>query len=440
MVLLVEVAENLLEASFSFLDRPELLSLCLTCRTLLPIARRRLFRHIVLKTHQDEKGEPYVVDILRVLHSQCDLTLCVQSLHLLGQKPDPLWPGVNGKDQVFPRKRLFQSIDIVFVQPLKSQSDIAYVGLIAQLHNLQHLKLGFTFSALALKFDKCFGNLCTVEFENDMGALDNVHIFRSIDPCLFMNLCRLPSITNLQLWIPCHQSIPVQFDVSFQMPCLRSLSFQWSVVVPRDLSKLLGNTPNLEKFHLCYTDSIDSDEWKTRPFLCIDQVCRALLRVSGTLKNLKVSIDWTDSENYGPFLVESKSGERTLSWGPSGYLDTLGQFECLEDLDVALVTLLGFWPEQCSAFVLPPCIRRLCLSDDLAFWATYQWDEVLLLCVIRKYLEKRWPLLEQVRLRFQFPQHTNSKGTDPWAKKDSMFGKRFYEICQSAGVEGVIDL
>ncbi|KAI9711295.1 MAG: hypothetical protein M1820_002282 [Bogoriella megaspora] len=248
MAAFINLSRELLETTFSFLDRYELLNLCLTCRELLPLARRQLFRHIVLKTHRGSDGRPFVLDIKKVLDRQNGLALCVQSIQLFGQKPDPLWHESSDEDEVFPRRpyKGFHGLEEVLIKPLRSKSDKCYIDLIAQLHNLQIIKLGFTFFALALKFEKHFCNLCSFILENDACSLkgpgDNRTLL-AIDPCLFIELCRLPCIANLDLEVPYNRLMPIRFDGLHQMPSLSSLVLRETVIDPSELSILLANTP-----------------------------------------------------------------------------------------------------------------------------------------------------------------------------------------------------
>ena len=468
MTSLFELTPELVEATLSFVDRPELLNLCLTCRAVLPLARRRLFRHVTLRNHKDSKGRPIILDILGALHRQPDLALCVQRLELFGDKPDPLWD-MPTTDEIFPRAYYHASEDEkILIQPLESQSDKAYIDFIAQLHNLRFLKLGLTFSALALKFDNRFHHLNSIVLEECRYDSHDRFALRSIDPYLFQELCRLPSITHLDLKTPGTQLSPIHFDGLLDMPFLSSLVLRWSVIDTEDLTKLLAKTPNLKKFHLgFFVDTTELDIRRKISILDLDQVSYALSQISETLKDLSISINWFQEQGAGPDIegVHSRaltwgkgwsrgrgtrpqlkdSHRRALTFGPRGSLNTLAQFRCLEHLDIALVALLGFWPAASLslATVLPSSLRYLYLSDDLAEWLVYQWDRQLLLRTLRDLLRGRWkilPLLERVVLRFECLYPAHDQGPDFWAKEDLNFPKEFYATCKLAGIHGMIDL
>ena len=440
---LLDLDENLLDLLLSFLDAPNLLRLCLTCHDVFPYACRHLFRHVALTRHRSSSGEPLIVGLNRFLDAHRECAAVCRTLKLTGRKPNPLYQD-DKDDEVYPLERdTIIEEDQILIQPLDSKSDAEYIALISRLTGLRHLGLGIQFQGLAIRLDQSFHSLKHFEFLHDGDELgddwERTDV-SSITPDLFSSVFQLSAIETVDIDVTPTQHTPFQLDHLALAPTMSSLTLGYpSLLDGEEVAKLLANTPNLKKFHFeFYEDRERTRGLPRREYLSIDHISQALLHCSDALEDLKIIIYWGDGENpYGGAWSEE---DRRINFGPEGTLSDLRQMTRLNRLEVPLAILLGLFPEEAVPLSenLPPNLRYLCISDDLAHWLPYEWTPKVLEKHLPQWipeLRKGAPLLEKFVLdvaeKDQWPD------ADYWTEGNPEF---FRGLCSAVGIEGVIRL
>ncbi|KAI9712424.1 MAG: hypothetical protein M1820_001637 [Bogoriella megaspora] len=430
---------HLVDVILSFLESIDLIRCCLTCKDLLPSARRLLFKQIELSHHQGSQNQAFVVDLNRLLDSQPEYNSACRRFKLLGLKPDPIHG--SGEDPIFPRKTTrLQRSKRILIQPLEARSDAEYIALIYRFKNLRTLELGTQFSGLALMLDKSLHSLRNIRFieegEEHLGESWIMSRLVSIDPNLMRSIFQLPAIEDVKIIVPPSQLVPLCLDEMQSSPTLSSLEFEWTRLDPEELTKILAKTPNLKRFSFHYYEDREKEYGvKLVEYLSMSDLSDALLQVANSLQELIITMVWQDGDNpQGGF-----GGPDYINYGPRGHLD-LKQMRRLKVTDVPLAILLGLFPDVSPDLyeVLPPDLEQLCISDDLAYWIPYRWRPTVLDEYMQRWipnLPSHLPLLKVLKLRageeIHFPQ------SDTYWTHDNP--ELFLELCRSVGIKGVIE-
>ncbi|KAI9699256.1 MAG: hypothetical protein M1820_007228 [Bogoriella megaspora] len=419
MVGLLDLDENLLDLIFNYLDPSDLLDACLT-----------------------SYGQPLVVSLNEFLDVHPDCGRACRTLELIGCKPDPLYEG-DEEDITFPLEcdDILEE-DQILVQPIGSKSDVQYISLISRFKSLRYLGLGIQFQGLALKLDASFRSLRHFEFLGDgdeLGEMYDRTDVASITPDLFQSIFQLPSIGTVDVDVPSTQSIPLQLHSLAQAPTLSSLTLGFpSLLDGEEVANLLAKTPNLKVFHFEFYENRERVRGlPLREHLSVDQISKALLNCTSTLEVLEFDIYWGDGDPCGGEWSEE---EHRINFGPEGTLCDLKQMICLRRLAVPLAILVGLWPEKALNMpnILPPNIRYLCISDDMAHWLSYQWTPAVLDAHLARWIPD---LRQNARLLETFVLEVSAR--HQWLGEGYLTDENpdlLYSLCAGVGIKGVVNL
>ncbi|KAF2234025.1 hypothetical protein EV356DRAFT_502977 [Viridothelium virens] len=444
MLSLLDLDERLVEIILELLPSSDLSSLCLSCKSLLPFARRRLFRHIILKQHTNVQGRLYIAGIFDALEAQPGLARSVDSLELKGPKPNVLSTTGNHDAHAAGHANQDSTAEPWLIQPSNSNLDAKYVSLISRFKGLRHLGLGMHFAALSLQVDKSFDSLHIVEFiddDNDLYGDSWLYELSSVDPLLVTKLFHLPTIEQMHIIFPPTQLMQPELENLPLAPSLTTIYLRETLLDPADLAKILSKTPQLRRlFFSFYEDRDKAQGYNLQEHLSMERLLYALLHVSSTLEDLELSLSWADGENPGGNRWNER--QNRIFYGIEGRLGPLTAFASLTRLRLPLVMLLGFFPSNNPTLTdalprtLPPNLRYLCLSNDLSEWVTFEWKAVLLdscLCSWIPHLRLYVPLLE----RFDLVVWTGRNNCEDafWTENDPNLVGR---LCKDADIEGTV--
>ncbi|KAL9095945.1 MAG: hypothetical protein Q9165_001943 [Trypethelium subeluteriae] len=443
MLRLLNLDERLIEIILELLPSLDLSSLCLSCKSLEPFARRRLFRHIILKRHANAHGRLFIAGIFDALDAQPDLARSVGSLELKGPKPNVLCTTGNHDAHTAGHVKEASTPAPLLIQPSSSNLDAKYVSLISRFKCLRYLGLGMQFAALSLQVDKSFDSLNIVEFIDDHDYYGESRLceLSSVDPLLVTKLFHLPALEHMCITFPPTQLIQPELENLPLAPCITTLYLRETLLDPVELAKILSKTPQLRRlFFGFYEDRDKACGYNLQEYMSMERLLDALLHVSPTLENLELSLSWADGENPGGNRWNER--KHRIFYGIEGRLGPLTAFVSLTRLRLPLVMLLGFFSSddltvtEALPRTLPPNLRYLCLSNDLSEWVTFEWKEVLFHSCLRSWiphLRLYAPLLE----RFDLVVWTGRNNCEDafWTENDpNLFG----QLCKDADIEGTV--
>ena len=207
-------------------------------------------------------------------------------------------------------------------------------------------------------------------------------------------------------YLPCVEEIRGQilhedFAWSGMPPCaesLRILRLQGSSVRLGTLREVLAASPNLTVLDYEFCCSVNSDGHENVHVFSCHALERALGKVSDTLAELRVALQFYSSDDpyFGGAPVHRIEGT----------LDSLANFDRLRELEVPISLLLrsntnGDHP--CSG-AQPPNLKELVLRDDLVACQSYRWTSDQVLSYLREYI-RLWthenPRLQRIGLNIE---------------------------------------
>ena len=216
-----------------------------------------------------------------------------------------------------------------------------------------------------------------------------------VQPNTFLKMFYLPAVKTLDLvFFPNINNIEDSQDVTLkhtvwpfpQVPVastLTKLQLRRSPALPETLDLLLSTTPNLQ--------SLDYDLFipANQAPLSLDTLRKALDHIRTTIKHLSVKWeifhdpdDYFGGVNVSPFGIE-------LTMACIGALGSLREFPALLTLETSLAVLYGQEQETretALSEILPPNLERFTLLDDLWEFETFNWSDLEVLQILRKFL------------------------------------------------------
>lgn len=305
-------------------------------------------------------------------------------------------------------QKVFQSIltylrRIITVSKLQPQDSWAYAVkhrvldtwialLVSQFHNLEILDLTFypahgsdfisrmLAQSVTMRGSKptisTFDCLRTVLFRPD--DKDDVKKISKLPPHIdtFQNyeitpehipaLLNLPSLEMLQM---SHLGSPGRnapiYSTTNTLSPIKYLYIRSSRITETTLASLLHQTPSLQTLH--YGAAIETE---SRHYISGSALLQSLQHIAPTLRTLQISLTFWSRYSFNE--------EAGTDWGLGCALDGpsfRAGFPQLVNLEIPVALLLG-WEVQGSleiADVVPPSVRTLMVSDDLAWFEEYEW-------------------------------------------------------------------
>lgn len=263
--------------------------------------------------------------------------------------------------------------------------------LLSQMHNLQSLRLDYTFvwrsgyPGLMLKHAlfsapegllSKFNDLETVDYGTNVPEGEYISHFSQIDktdgypschPNQFMAWFRLPSVKSLGLWTQSLQEV-VPAPQPLHLDRLHILVLTRSTIKEEEIPGLLSQTPNLRTLHLGLAYL-----WgKSCPLRNGAAVLQGLHSVSRTIEVLSFYFEYYPASRGEYYFDEDDAKLRE----PFRHFPL--QFPRLRSVEVSITMLLGTDPVTAVDIrtVLPSTVQQLCLQwDFLGVTGHNFWDD-----------------------------------------------------------------
>lgn len=298
---------------------------------------------------------------------------------------------------------------------------------LSQLHNLQTLRLDYTFvwqagwpgrmlkHSLLSRTDhglSRFSHLTHVEYglnappppTFDDELYDHMEGFPPCHPDQFQPWFYLPSLKSLEIWLQnLDESLEVQPSTRQRcsrpnnLPCLKKLVLTQASISEEIIGRLLCRTESLESVHLGLVyHSLQKP--RREPLIQGSALLEGLLSIRHTVKHLSVGLE------FYPRII----GEVWNDSSPQPLLDPfrgiLKRFTCLRSAEIPLPMLFGWNKDQTPnmAELLPDSLESLCLRQDLLAVERYQWMAPFTVGVVQGFLPSLrtvTPDLKQLTLR-----------------------------------------
>lgn len=377
---------------------------------------------------------------LRAIFRYPDIALLVQHISFLSSHEkvqDNYWDRGEVRDEDCWKVQIAQFPDVVesaiglirkakfpedeaakWTTAIKDGDPYALVAiLLSQLHNLETLRLDYTFvwqsgfPGLMLKHAlfsapegtmSNFNHLILVDYgsnipvpkwEQDIWYEEGEEGYPICDPNQFMAWFHLPSVQSISIWL---QSLQGAIISEKQLKQVTSLVLARSSFTHREVYSLLQSTPNLQALHMGI--AFQDFSLLENPYVIRD----ALKLVSHTVETLSICLTRYpyDTHNYD-------NDEETEARDRDVFRGFLKVFPKLRVVEVPVTVLLSLLPENAPNIrtVLPNTLEELCLQLDIRdiqwhFWNSEQELLGLVGDMLRD-LRSHSPALKRIVLRIE---------------------------------------
>lgn len=336
-----------------------------------------------------------------------------------------------------------------WIEALQKGNSYAYVTiLLSQLHNLQSLRLDYSFvwksgfPGLMLKHAlfsapkgilSSFNSLTTIdygsnvplseEFDPIFNIFDKLNGYPPCDPNQFMAWFHLPSIQSISIWLRSFQDVITGEDQG-NLSKLHMLVVARATIKEEDVPSLLSQMTTLKSLHLGM-----AYRWHSEFALAsCSNILEGLESISDTLEKLSLGVEYYPfSKGYYNFGTDEDEQARLEFDG------FLKQFPRLRSAEVPITLLVGLDPDESDEIGdrLPDTLEELCLQWDSSeiggFW---ELESQLHDCVryLLDDLRSHSPHLKRVTIR-QRMLHPHDRET--FAKERA----ELKEMCTEAGID-----
>lgn len=387
---------DLLPYILDYLSKSEYNSLVRVCRSLHKAVIPYLFRHITFKANRSRACARQLAQLLRTLLDQPQLASRVESFSLFGphtcwSKYNP-WPestepftanlwGLEGcttlskAQMIFASNQFYQLVDHEMHKSLaqfRGRSKDALATLVlTRFTNLTSLELGDGFLMYSLflpqimqRAPRLFPQLTHIVLGDRVPDPMNTIAYMDLD--LIRPVFYIPTIQTFE-W---RMTQPWQFDwKQASAPWNESITtlHLFRANISRALlAEFLSAVPNLKRF--CYQHEVPfQDSIPNRVplamFTNLPGLNHALSRVQDTLEEVELRM----KVDPRPLTMQQVQ-DRAVDFPPiQGTLSILKHMRNLRNIDIPMVTILGWFPAFATRLheVVPASVEDLTLSDDL---------------------------------------------------------------------------
>lgn len=335
-------------------------------------------------------------------------------------------------------------------EALQNGNSYAYVAvLLSQLHNLQSLRLDYSFvwksgfPGLMLKHAlfsapegvlSSFGSLTAIDYGSNVPLseefdplltrrLEKVDGYPPCDPGQFMAWFHLPKVQSISIWLRNFEGV-ITSEEQGNLSNLQTLVLARATISDEDVPTLLAPLTSLKTLHLGM-----AYRWLREVALkSASSILEGLESVSDTLEKLSMGVE------YYPFSeAQYDFSNDDEEWGRMAFDGFLRNFARLRSAEVPITVLIGLNPEESDQISdrVPETLEELCLQFDNSevngFW---EFETQLHDCVrnLLDDLRLHSPNLKRVAIRhLQLPP----KDKEYFAKQRAELS----EACAQAGVE-----
>jgi hypothetical protein len=403
MAALHKLPRELLDLILLHLPYASQRTLLYVCRRLHTVAKPAIYRKIRLTLCLEDghdRSNCVIVQFFRTLvTANLSLISEIQELEISGPKPLTLLTEMSDRQTYVWLSRIQPSLGTRMHwenQLLKGDTDVMIAALISSLHNLRVLRLGFDVWSASRYLSKVIASrskLEEIELSSSMIVGENylnneideykTSIFKtangpiSYDTQLLHNLLSLQRLKNVTImaaeprdsWFTMSTDPPLTPHTKLTRLCLEA-----SELKPSSLGLLTREMPNLRQLE--YKNLIDAHHGgpTMQYFQCADMDA-ALTSVRSSLEHLCVDVEF--------FADKSTYLGLGFNWGVQGTIKCLADFTCLTHLEIPLVLLLGWKPNNNSdnvngsiqlETVLPRTLKYFKLTTALEYFEINEWS------------------------------------------------------------------
>ena len=410
MSTLTVLPNELKEAIFANLTRPDLLSLNATCKSIHQVAQPALFSSITLKwiagfAERFSTAKPPVIKrLFLTLAKNADIARCVKSLEFsakdcvffrddgIPQLSIPFSSIEFEKEEVAFYEGYIDALQIPMAQEWKramvdkNNLDLLIVLLLVQCNQLQSLKIPLEFLVENVWLrDLLKHTQRKLSGTSPLKNLSSVHIISESNEDAFYNtgteiatdivkllfyLPRLESFHFSEFAVLAEEAEPPDAAISKFWPLsqppapgtLTTLRLERSKCPLSTLMPVLDQAPSLRSLSYDFTVATSDS------IVDLQKLHTTLKKISSTLEDLKIGFfHWLDDPEFSAMDVQV-----------AGSLGPFREFNRLTSLELPLPmlfedSLLRTIPTPRLADVLPPNLRRLVLADNL--WPVGEFGE-----------------------------------------------------------------
>ncbi|OJJ37793.1 hypothetical protein ASPWEDRAFT_39531 [Aspergillus wentii DTO 134E9] len=455
---------------FDHLEADEIVTALAASRHLTASVRPSVYSRIAWEWNTVPRAR--ILHLLRAVLQCPDLASNIQHVSILSSSEyafDEKWQkdARFGQDEPFSDQDLQSFSDVVeqsqsivdkgqfpeaskWNEALQNGNSYAYVTiLLSQLHNLQSLRLDYSFvwqsgfPGLMLKHAlfsapkgvlPSFDSLTTIdygsnvplseEFEPYLNSFDKLHGYPPCDPNQFMAWFHLPSIQSLSIWLRSFQDVITSEDQG-NLSNLDTLVVARATIKEENVPALLSQMTTLRSLHLGM-----AYRWHSEFALeSCSNILEGLESISGTLEKLSLGVEYypfsSGHYNFGTDFDHQARIE---------FMFFLNHFPRLRSAEVPITLLIGLEPEDSNEIGerLPDTLEELCLQWDNAEIMSNDWEFESQLHDCVRYLlddlQSHSPHLKRVTIR----QRCESPKDKEWFAKDRAELK---EMCTEAGID-----
>jgi len=454
---LMSLPEELIERILLFATTPGRAALAATSKFFSRLATAPLYRDIAWIWEKILGGDLSLKLLLRTLSERPELALAIKNLDIATDEGSfPLFPNLarhlSEEEARLERYHIARSefgprLDAIRRLPPKEYlQDVngTLALLILQTSNIQSLRLGF--GAISCQFfvsriveNGLMNEMATYPFSR-FNSLTHIELPPDFDNRVqpFTSRSTLVGIPPIN-FTTCLASFYGPAVQSITMTCPEPRIFSWldnppvasrlqnlvlhhSDAKEETLGEFLSVAPNLKKLKYGFWCQVDNP-YGTSEYLTCSKLCQTLDQVNSTLVELIISVNF--------FTFSSLDINEDGPFGLKGCVGSLCHFRTLEYLEIPLVVLLGWSPQSAPPLrdVLPSTLRKLCLTDDMSTFESWEWTEVDVLEQVKCSLincETNFPNLKSIEVR---DQH----GGRVW---NTYLTSQITSICHEAGLPG----
>lgn len=334
-------------------------------------------------------------------------------------------------------------------EALQNGNSYAYVAvLLSQLHNLQSLRLDYSFvwksgfPGLMLKHAlfsapkgvlSSFGSLTAIDYGSNVPLSEEYdplfNIFEKVDgyppcdPCQFMAWFHLPCVQSISIWLRDFKDV-ITSENQGNLSNLHTLVIARATIKEQDVPSLLSRLTSLKTLHL----GMAYRWFDERALESCSYILEGFKSVSDTLEKFSMGIE------YYPY----SSGHYDFGTGNDyrariEFMGFLNQFAHLRSAEVPITLLVGLDPEESEdiSYWLPYNLEELCLQFDNkeinGFW---DYETQLHECVRYLLHDLRYhsPYLKRVTIRHPMMSPADQ---EYFAKERA----ELREVCSEAGID-----
>lgn len=372
----------------NYLERTELLALCLTCGLLRRVAEPLLyarfewtFKEYAFDRPFDRSFDSPIRLLLRTLMRRPQLARFIQTIHLSSSSTIPNCRRGDVHDMVDWIKDTGVPYSSQWIRALRVRKVDAFVALLlCRAPRLRSLYLGGTFACRSSLIGSVLRSCLLKISKPKLNLLPSFECLQNVTMSCFypganesrqdrnakdvLTLLYLPSMKhiNAKMYNPSTFAWPGTTPPDLS----RLITLELEIVREEHLERILSLTSNLKQLRWEWFYRPDLEDEFVTDTLDFEKIAAALSHVSGTLVDLEISASCVSRTTYDPPWINLKKPFITFC-----------DFDKLKRIEVPLVFLAGFSPSNLDGTsleaALPRNVEWVTISDNMYDQEEWNW-------------------------------------------------------------------